>query len=725
MRKPVIQATAKSGNVIEVYVSKDFIEKSLKEFRFYEDGKFLFRIVPVSVSESHSSFIYTLLIKEFAYVPGKKYELATKDNYFIPIDISFLAQTPAFEKQYRYDGQLGAIYTPEETTFRVFSPFSDLICLMLQRKPNGPLETFVMEHDLAHGIFSLSVPGDLDRAAYRYAVRIFGEISEVVDPYSFSLDSNSRHGYVIDPKKVKAIETDAEELPPFDDRTKAIIYECSVRDMTSLLPLEKKGTYAALNQSGLKSPKGLPEGLDYLASLGVTHVQFQPVLDFQTVDDGNPKDGYNWGYDPEFFFAPEGSYSTDPSDPYARVKELRTLVKELHAKGLRVTLDVVYNHVFSEAYNSLSLLVPHYYFRYNGDGSLSNGSGCGNDFESRNYMARKLIIDSLLHLIDFFDVDGFRFDLMGILDIETMKKGYEATSKVKPNILYYGEGWDLWTNLPADQKASYFNSAKLPFCSFFNDRFRDVVKGKANPSELLVNGYLLGDSNYLDGFKHVFLGSSVALAFAPMFSSPSQSLNYVECHDNNTLYDKIVTACPGDKPEEVLKRIRLCNLATLFSVGIPFFHEGQEIGHSKGGIADSYQAGDKVNGFDYALLDKRKDLYFFFKDALELKKRFITLCGDEYDSLSTHITFENLPNGAVKVNYLLRDFTLAIIFNPSKQSFTYSFEDYVNLIFNDSGNVEQSDFYIRLAIINALSVNVFLSKKETPLPTPEAKEKKA
>jgi pullulanase len=228
---------------------------------------------------------------------------------------------------------------------------------------------------------------------------------------------------------------------------------------------------------------------------------------------------------------------------------------------------------------------------------------------------------------------------------------------------------------------------------------------------LLVKGYLSGDTNYLDGFKHVLLGSSVALAFAPLFKSPTQSVNYVECHDNNTLYDKLLACCPEDKPDEILKRIKMCNMAVLLACGIPFFHEGQEIGHSKGGIANSYNSSDKVNGFDYSLVEKRKSLYEFFKDAVEFTKRFYTLANGEFDTLSTHITFDNLPEGAVKINYNFTDFTVFVIFNPSKKSFVYSFNDYVNLVFNESGNVEKSDFYIRMAIINALSVNIFTARK--------------
>ena len=711
MKKIMMQAIAKQGDVLEVTFSKDFYTKPQNDFRIYEDGKLRMKVRPVSQSESGSSYIYTMITKGLSYVPGRKYQVKTKENYFIDIDISFLALTPDFERRYRYDGRLGAEYHPDRTIFRVFSPFATMIVLKLMKKGETEYKTYRMRRDDGHGIYELEIEGDLDEARYLYCPEIFGDMSDVPDPYAYGLGRNSLCSYVIDPEKVKRIETFSEHLPPFSDRSKAILYECSIRDMTSKTSLSNKMTYNALAKEGLKTKGGLPMGLDYLSSLGVTHIQLQPVLDFQTIDDDDPASTYNWGYDPSFYFAPEGSYCSDPDDPYCRIVELRKLVGALHKKGLRVVLDVVYNHVYTAIFNPLSILVPRYYFRHNNDQTLSGGSGCGNDLESRKYMTRKLIKDSLRHLVDFYDCDGFRFDLMGITDIETLRQAYEELSEKKPEILFYGEGWDLFTNLPADLKATQYNSYKMPFCAFFNDRFRDVVKGKTGHTELAVRGYLSGDTNYLDGFKHVFLGSSIAIAFAPLFATPDQSLNYVECHDNHTLYDKLKICCQSESDEEIFKRMKMITVAILTSCGIPFFHAGQEIGMSKKGDGNSYDAGDAVNGFDYSLLDQRKDLYLFFRDAIQLKKRLVSLVGKEHDELRSLISFENLPFGAVKIDYRLRDFTIFVIFNPTRNSFTYSFADYSQLIFNEAGNVEEQDYYVKLAIVSALSVSVYISRR--------------
>lgn len=711
MKKILMQALAKAGDVLEVTFSKDFYVRPQKQFGIYEDGKLRMKVRPVSQSESGSSYIYTMFTKGLTYVPGREYKVKTAENYFINIDISFLAKTEAFERQYRYDGPLGAIYTPESTTFRVFSPFATLIVLKIQRRGEHDFKAYRMEKNADNGIYEITIPGNLEGASYLYVANVFGEINEIVDPYAFGLSRNSQSAYVIDPAKVKALDTYDTCLPPFLGRTHAILYECNVRDMTSKTDIPDKRTYAALSREGLKTKGGLPVGLDYLASLGVTHIQLQPVLDFQTIDDDDPASSYNWGYDPSFYFAPEGSYATNPDDSYDRILELRGLVGALHRKGLRVVFDVVYNHVFSLVSNSLSFLVPQYYFRHNNDGTNSNGSGCGNDLESRNYMARRLIKDSLKHLIDFFAADGFRFDLMGITDIETLRQAYSELTAMKKDILFYGEGWDLWTNLPADMKATQYNSYKMPFAAFFNDRFRDVVKGKNGDSELCVRGYLSGDTNYRDGFKHVFLGSSVALAFAPLFSTPDQSVNYVECHDNHTLYDKLKACCGSESDEDIFRRMKMITVAILTSCGIPFFHAGQEIALSKKGNGNSYDAGDEINGFDYDLLDKRKDLYAFFKDAVAMRRHIESLIGDQHDELRSLISFENLPFGAIKVNYSLKDFSIFLLFNPTKNSFTYSFEDYSQLLFNETGSVEKEDFYVKLAIVNGLSVSVYLSRR--------------
>lgn len=712
-----IHAIATKENRIIVKVRKDFALKKPEHFHLLEDGKEVSVLTLSGETDSSSSKIYNFKPKSgLLYEPGRDYEVQTDDNFFVPLDISFLGRTEAFEKQYRYDGELGAIYTKGRTTFVLFAPFATKVVLLVTL-PVKKTRAYIMVRDRKTGVFSFPCNGNLDKASYQYMVTVFGETWTITDPYAYALAANARLSYVIDPEKVRSIPTNEEFLPPYAGKKEAIIYETHVRDMTSLTALPDKGTFNALSRKGIQTKNGLPIGLDYLASLGVSHIQIMPLSDFQTVDECHPEESYNWGYDPSYYFAPEGSFASDPEDPYSRVLELKNMVSAFHREGLRVVMDVVYNHLFSSEANPLVFLLPNYALRENEDGSLSNGTGCGNDIESRNYMIRKLIIDSLSHFLDFYDVDGYRFDLMGIIDIATLNQASELLKKKKPSIILYGEGWDLWTALPFDEKGSIPNANKLPDYSFFNDRFRDVVKGKTNSSELSVRGYLLGDTNYRDGFKHVMLGSSLGLAFPPLFDTPDQSLNYVECHDNNTLYDKIKASCPWDKEEEIHERIRMINAATVFACGIPFFHAGQEFGDTKYGEGNSYRSGDRINGMDYARRDCFKEDVAFFKEAIAMRKKLISLCPDEYPCLQKKVSFDDLEEGAVKINYTLKDFEIYLFFNPSKKTFVYTFKDYVSLWLNNTGNVEDQNIYSQMAIINGLSLNLFCArKKEEQIP---------
>jgi len=701
-----LSAVARSKDALEVLVRKGFYLKPVRAFRFFEDGVYRFSLTPSGRSESTSSYILSFQTPHFDYVPGNRYELLTDDNYRIPVDIRFLGDTPEFEAKYRYDGPLGAFYQKKATSFYLFAPFADRVLLVLT--PRGKSErTFEMTHDRETGVFSLTVEGNLDEAKYQFLVSLFGEVRLLNDPYALSLGANADGSYVIDPERVRRIPLHEESLPPFKDPEDAVIYETNVRDLTSRTGIPESGTYALAGTRGLVDGKEKPVGLDYLLSLGVTHVQFQPLQDFQTVDEENPKSSYNWGYDPMYWFAPEGSYARKPRDPYSRVLELRQMVSQYHQAGLRVVLDVVYNHLFSVDYSPLSWLVPNYYFRENGDHSLSNGSGCGNDFESRRYMARRLILDSLENAVTLYGFDGFRFDLMGILDVETLALAEKRLKARKPSLLLYGEGWDLYTALPGEEKGSLNNAAKLPGFGFFNDRFRDVVKGKTNDGELRVRGYVLGDTNYRDGFKHVLAGSARAYAFPPLFATPRQSINYVECHDNHTFYDQARIACPEDSERETRFRIRMAIVAILFSAGIPFFHAGQEFGQSKHGKGNTYDSGDLDNGIDYERRDRFENDVTFFRDAIRLRKKIRSLAGKEQDEAWKNMTFEDLPYGALRQNLAFSDFSVAILYNPTKQNFLYTFPDYATLLLNDSGDVSESDIYQQMVIVNALSVNVF------------------
>lgn len=690
-----------NNNIILVTCNKHYSNKPLV-LRLYDDGKFLTFLTLLHNSEINSNFLnfeYSLNLK---LELGHEYYLLDERNELIYLDLSYFALCPEFEAKYRYDGELGPLYSKEETTFRVFSPLASFISLCVFKDNDI---RFCYLKRLSCGVYEGTIKGDLEGYKYMYLVKINGKILQVNDPYAKSFDTNSRYAYIIDVNKVKNIPDCKECLTKLDEFQK-IIYEINVRDMSFEIDNNIKGAFNKLSIPNLKDGNNNPVGLNYIASLNVSHVQIMPVYDFQTTADDFPSETYNWGYDPKYYFNIEGSFSSDPENCYTRLYEFKKMVTAFHKKNLRVIMDVVYNHTFLQHSNALNILCPNYYYRHNLDGSLSNGSGCGNEIESRNYMARKLIIDNVKYFMDIFGIDGFRFDLMGLIDQKTINEVYKEVVKREKDGLVYGEGWDMLTTLPLAERTSLTNATELPNIGFFNDRFRDVVRGKNAGGVLAFKGYLTGDINYIDGFKHVFLGSIVTHAFPPLFKEFSQSINYVECHDDGTLFDKLIVLANNDM-EEALARLKLINFVTIISFGIPFIHAGQEIGLSKQGLSNTYNAGDEINSFKYSMLEKRKEELKFFKDSILFKKRYLKFENCNKKDLVKNIKFENLSNGAILITILHEgEDKIGIFINPTKTKIIYQLDSSYREVFNNKGLVNNKNKFVKQVDLEGLSVFV-------------------
>ena len=628
------------------------------------------------------------------------------DNYGLSAILQYvrLSELDNFDELFYYDGKLGPLYQKEKTTFKVWAPTALEVMVKVGN------EAYQMERK-EKGVFEVTVQGDLDNQEYNYLIRHHKSFHETLDLYAYASNANSNSNIVIDVDKINE-PLYLENLPHMKRKTEAIIYELSVRDftMSKTINATHPGTFMSLVESGLVTPQGNKAGFDYLVDLGVTHVQIMPMYDFATVDELHPTVMYNWGYDPKFYFAPEGSYSTNPNDCYTRLFELRELVGSFHKNGLRAVMDVVFNHTFNRISNSLEQLCPGYYFRKNNDGTYSNGSGCGNDIESCHYMARKLIIDALVHFVKWYGFDGYRFDLMGILDKETINKAYYTLKNINKDIIMYGEGWNMATNLPSSLKANSNNAKEMPTIGFFNDRFREVVKGASSDNNLASKGYLSGDTNYIDGFKHCILGSCVALAFPPMFDEPTQSINYVECHDNATIFDKLLLSNADESVENRLKRIKMMNVVSILSYGIPFIHAGQEFGATKKSHYNSYNLIDEINGLDYNLRTARKDMVKYLADAIKLRKNMDIFKLDKKEDIVNAVTFENLSHGALLIKYDDKANSRIVYFfiNPTTETVSYKFDNYAKIIFNEAGLIN-TDFFSQLMIINGLSLIVALS----------------
>jgi len=607
---------------------------------------------------------------------GKSYSLVDERFLKTPVQYRLIMKSPHFDKMFFYDGDdLGSAYSAQNTEFKVWSPLSSRVILDITERGS-----FEMERG-DRGIFQLTIPGDLKGCSYQYLLYINGKWNTANDPYAYSSTANSHKSVVIDVVDFD-IPLCKEKLPPLKQKTDAVIYELHVRDLSSSESggFRYRGKFLGLTEEGTKNKQGDSTGLDYLTDLGITHLQLLPIFDFGSVDELNQMHHYNWGYDPVHFNIPEGSYSTDCTDPLLRIKELQKTISVLHSKGIRVIMDVVYNHMFDRFTSDFENLVPGYYFRTGDNGEPSNGSFCGNDIDSTGLMVRKYIKDSIRRWMTVYGIDGFRFDLMGILDIETMNQIEELVRSIDKNAIVYGEGWNMPTLLPDELKAAMINQDKLPGISHFNDYFRDMVKGDTMLDRITHRGLLTGDTKHLEKLPGLLLGAEYNREGCRFFSAPWKSINYVECHDNHTSIDKMTAS--GVKADEILLRQKLMLAVVIFSRGIPFIHAGQEMCRTKKGDHNSYRSPDKINGLDWNLRSEHKDLIKYVGDAIKLRKKTDVFRSLNYDDL-VEIRVEKHKK-LVELKY---SGGITLMINTGLHSYDIELKN-EKIIFNNSGKIE-------------------------------------
>jgi len=440
---------------------------------------------------------------------------------------------------------------------------------------------------------------------------------EAMDPYAKACSVNGHYAAICDISKadqqVPGWEEDilrkvCKKNNPLSSPTDAIVYECHVRDMTMhpCSGVSKKGQYLGLTELNSKSPDGYSTGIDHICDLGVTHVQLQPIYDYDDVDETKPFESYNWGYNPLNYNIPEGSYATKPDEPLNRIIELKTLIKSFHDQGIRVIMDVVYNHTFHTKSAEFNKIVPGYYYRMDKFGQFSNGSGCGNEIASERLMVRKYILDSVAYWINEYHIDGFRFDLMGLIDIETMKLIREMIDTIDPSIITYGEGWTCGdTPLIESMRSTRSNATHegLINIGMFNDEIRDSLIGSVYDKFGL--GFATGSKNINKEIFKILISGSIGhpscKTICPRVRTPSQIINYAACHDNLCLWDKVClsTGKLDVTDEERIKMDHLAMAIVLFSQGVPFIHEGEEILRTKKMDENSYKSGDIINAIDW------------------------------------------------------------------------------------------------------------------------------
>lgn len=602
-----------------------------------------------------------------------------------------LVRSPTFDEFYKFDGLLGAIYQPAYTVFRLWAPLSVQVELVIYegQEENSPIKgTFLMHEKVNNGedtgVFEYILSGNHDGLTYSFRLTSIEGTVISADPYAKGAIVNGMRSVVIDPRSVKI--TDFERLPSFSDPVDAVIYELHIRDF-SIHPnsgITHKGKYLGVIEEGTKTSGGFSTGLDYLKNLGATHIEFLPFYDFATVDETKldiPQ--YNWGYDPLNFNVPEGSYSTNPYDPHTRIIELKKMIKGLHDQGLRVIMDVVYNHVHDARVHPFHKTVPGYYFRHQKDGTLANGTGVGNDIASERAMVRKYIVDSIVYWAKEFHLDGFRFDLMGNLDTQTMLEIRAALDTIDTSILTIGEGWNLATTLPLDKKAVQVNAPQLPKVGFFNDVLRDAAKGD------VFNEYDPGFINGDPDLETVVLDNLLATAtrYAPTmpYLSPQQLVQYVEVHDNLTLFDKLVLTNPSDTKEQRLKRHMMGTSIPLLAQGIPFIHAGQEFLRTKKGVENSYKSPDEINQLDWDQAAQQDRARRFFKRLVALRRKEPLFRMKDFEQIRKHSQAHFAKDGVIIYRLFDLKNDYLIIFNRREEAIDFpldKMEEFVLLISN-------------------------------------------
>lgn len=398
-----------------------------------------------------------------------------------------------------------------------------------------------------------------------------------------------------------------------------------------------------------------------------------PVFDFsyKSVDEKNIAT-YNWGYDPQNYNVPEGIYSTNPFDPYCRIQELKKMIMILHKNGFCVNLDVVFNHLWHTIDNNFQKIFPGYYFRYYNDGSISNGSGCDNDTASENPMMRKFMLDSIKFWVKEYHIDGFRFDLMGLHDINTMNFIRKELDKIDSSIMLYGEGWSLKTALPNHKKACKENSIKMPGIGHFNDIFRDCLKGSIFIHKDI--GYVTGKNELEEIIKNCISASlKLEKNSTGIFNMPYETINYASCHDNHTLWDKINLSCENESFDNKKYMHKLCNAIILTSQGIPFLHCGVEFCRTKHFIENSFKSGDDINWIDWSRKFMFLDVFKYYKELINLRKSHASFRMYKKEDIEKHLLFlDNLPKNVVA--FILKNYpkdiwkNILVVYNPNKNS---------------------------------------------------------
>lgn len=524
-------------------------------------------------------------------------------------------------------------YAPEGTRFSLWAPTADEVRLMLYNEGEGghAYRTVSMEAG-EEGVWHTTVAEDLLGKFYTFNVKTGDRwLGDTPGIFAKAVGVNGHRAAIIDLRSTDPEGWADDRRPPLRSAADVVIYEMHHRDF-SISPasgIEHKGKFLALTEAGTRSPEGLATGIDHLRELGVTHVHLLPSYDYASIDETRLDENcYNWGYDPLNYNVPDGSYATDPYRPDVRIREFKQMVQALHQAGIRVILDVVYNHTFSIDGSNFDRTAPGYFYRQRPDGTYADASACGNETASDRPMMRKYIVESVLHWAREYHIDGFRFDLMGIHDIRTMNEVRAALTALDPSIIVYGEGWAAQApQLPQDSLAMKANTYRMPGIAAFSDEMRDALRGPFNDNK--QGAFLAGLPGGEESIKFGIVGAvqhpqvcndSVNYSQAPWAGEPTQMISYVSCHDDMCLVDRLRTSIPGIKDDELARLDKLAQTAVFTSQGIPFIYAGEEVMRDKKGMHNSYQSPDSINAIDWSRKALHADVFAYYKGLIQLRK---------------------------------------------------------------------------------------------------------
>ena len=624
------------------------------------------QVIPLTIQTCKSSTehcLYSLTLEEDIDLE-QHYLVYDQDRNKTVLAFRHIVQEPIFDQTFDYDqDDLGATYSSKATSFAFWAPISEQVLIKLKKDGKETVWPLLRQEK---GVWKTTIPGDWERASYTYLHKVNGPWLEVHDPYALSSEANSGASFIIDPKKLlntTGVKRAKTQLSP----TKAVIYEMSVRDFSSQKDagFKEPSTFRALTESPKLGKRKI--GMQHLLDLGITHIQLMPVYDFGSVDEKHPEQVYNWGYDPVQYNVPEGSFASDPEDPYARILELQETIATYHEADMSLIMDVVYNHVYDADSFAFEKIVPGYFYRLNEQKQRTDGTFCGNDVASERAMVRRFIKHSVKQWVNLYGFDGFRFDLMGILDIQTMNELAEELKESYPNVYLYGEGWKMATGLDSELLAHQYNAAELTDYGFFSDNFRDTIKGT------ILNKQRLTGFEWTSSMANI-LTANVGLETASHFQSPQQAINYTECHDNATVFDYFKMEDPNISPKERLASARLALHLVLLAQGVPFLHSGQEFFRHKDLLDNSYNIPDTINRLDWQSLLNYEEDVDFIRELISFRKEHPLLSLESREEILEACQVEWLNDSLVRYQISQQDEQMTILINFGSKDQTYQNE---------------------------------------------------